>query len=111
MKKHKIVAKPCVYVVLAKRWGCNERHSYIVGARTDLVEAQILKDEHEEYRGGKYSCDIVCCPLTKTNVGFHPAVVIEADRSQEEPMIAEYLCRDIRKCPHLKKAKKEGQKG
>lgn len=47
-----------IYVVTAYRWGDRERHSYIVGAFFDFALAKTAGEAEEEYRGGKYRCEI-----------------------------------------------------
>ena len=48
-----------VYTVNARRWGDCESHNYIVGVYSKKYAAQKVADEHELYRGGKYSCEIL----------------------------------------------------
>ena len=52
-----------LYVVEALRWGDREQHSYVVGVYDTLEAAKNAADEHAQYRGGKYVCVVVRCPL------------------------------------------------
>lgn len=47
------------YVVTAYRWGQRNAHSYVVGAYPDLNRAKQCAEEHVDYRGGKYACEVV----------------------------------------------------
>lgn len=46
------------YVVTAYRWGQRNAHSYVVGSFSDLNRAKQCADEHVDYRGGKYACEV-----------------------------------------------------
>ena len=65
-----------IYTIHAYRWGDRECHSYSVGVH--LSEEQALKQaEHEEdYRGGKYKCEVL-----EWNLGYEgnqpPKVIME----------------------------------
>lgn len=48
-----------IYVITAYRWGWRNGHSYVVGADTDKERALVIAQEHVEYRGGKYGCEVV----------------------------------------------------
>jgi len=48
-----------VYSVIAYRYGDKERHSYIVGVYSTSSKAQRAADREEDYRGVKYSCEIL----------------------------------------------------
>ena len=50
-----------IYVVTAYRWGCRDKHSYVVGASTNKARAIELAQAEPEYRGGKYGCQIIEC--------------------------------------------------
>lgn len=47
------------YVITAYRYGNRESHSYVVGATKDQREADIIADQEEAWRGGKYECEIL----------------------------------------------------
>lgn len=51
--------KQTVYTVRACRWGDTETHSYIVGVYPKKHAAQKAAEVEEEYRGGKYECEIL----------------------------------------------------
>lgn len=51
--------RPTVYTVQACRWGDRERHSYIVGVYPKKAAAIKAAEVEEEYRGGKYSCEVM----------------------------------------------------
>ena len=59
-----------VYVVLARRFGSYETHSYVVGVFDNIDLANKHADEEEDYRGGKYSCEIVTCDLNTENASI-----------------------------------------
>jgi len=48
-----------VYVVTAYRWGDKESHSYVVGAYNNSGRATCAAEVEEDFRGGKYSCEVV----------------------------------------------------
>jgi hypothetical protein len=48
-----------VYTVTAYRWGDRDGHSYIVGVFKDEPVALRTAVAEEDYRGGKYECEIV----------------------------------------------------
>ena len=48
-----------IYIVTAYRWGDISNHSYIVGVYSNEEKAQSAKKFEEEWRGGKYICDII----------------------------------------------------
>ena len=47
-----------IYTVHACRWGDREKHSYIVGVYTKKHRALKAAENEEEWRGGKYSCEV-----------------------------------------------------
>jgi hypothetical protein len=47
-----------VYTVRAIRWGDRENHSYICGVYFKKAQALKAADFEEDYRGGKYSCEV-----------------------------------------------------
>lgn len=49
-----------IYVVHAQRWGDCEKHSYIVVATTQEIDALAAAEMTELERGGKYGCEISC---------------------------------------------------
>ena len=53
-------AMPPIYVVHAMRWGDCEKHSYIVVATTQEIDALAAAEMTELERGGKYGCEISC---------------------------------------------------
>ena len=52
-----------VYTVVAYRFGDKERHSYIVGIFLNADDALQEALKEEEFRGGKYECEIYKIPL------------------------------------------------
>ena len=48
-----------MYTIHAYRWGDHENHSYILTIHSDKDEAIRIAEEHENYRGGKYECEII----------------------------------------------------
>ena len=44
-----------VYIIVARRWGDEESHNYIVGWCYNLSKAKGLANIHREQRGGKYA--------------------------------------------------------
>lgn len=107
MKEQKITVKPGCYVVIAKRYGCEERHQYLVGVTQDRSVSLKMARTEEEYRGGKYLCAVYWCAFGSQK----PVETVSPEPTQPEPQIAKYLCQDIKKCPHLKKAKGAGKNG
>jgi len=47
-----------IYVVMARRWGCQDAHSYICGTSFTPETAKQLALQEEYLRGGKYECEI-----------------------------------------------------
>jgi hypothetical protein len=54
---------PHVYTVIAYRWGRRECHSYIVGVYETTESALQAAEIEENYRGGKYECEVMEWPL------------------------------------------------
>lgn len=46
------------YIVKAYRWGQMDTHSYVVGVYSDPDVAIKVAESEEEYRGGKYDCEV-----------------------------------------------------
>ncbi len=51
--------RPDVYTVHAHRWGKRDNHSYIVGVYPKKAAAIKAAEAEEEYRGGKYACEVL----------------------------------------------------
>lgn len=51
--------KPKVYTVHAYRWGDRELHSYSVGVYSKKHAALDAAKTEENYRGGKYECEVL----------------------------------------------------
>jgi len=47
-----------LYTVRACRWGDRETHSYMVGVYSKKAKAMKAAEIEEDYRGGKYECEI-----------------------------------------------------
>ena len=47
------------YTVTAYRWGDREKHSYVVGVYTRDFKAIKAADVEQDYRGGKYACEVL----------------------------------------------------
>jgi len=47
-----------LYIIHAFRYGNHENHSYLVGVFTDKETALKEADTEEDYRGGKYECEV-----------------------------------------------------
>ncbi len=54
-----------MYVVNALRFGDPNLHSYIVGVFSNKDKAMLAAEEEEEYRGGKYACEVCCFSIDK----------------------------------------------
>jgi len=70
-----------IYIVHAYRWGDKERHSYHVGVYTLKSLAIKAAADEEEWRGGKYKCEIIeCVPDSKNKDKSpgNPYVIIKA---------------------------------
>jgi hypothetical protein len=52
-----------VFIVTAYRWGDRENHSYVVGAFSTKDEAILWAKKEEEWRGGKYDCEVIVMQL------------------------------------------------
>lgn len=48
-----------IYTVTAYRWGDREKHSYIVGVYNQKDAALKAAEFEEDYRGGKYGCEVL----------------------------------------------------
>ena len=51
--------KQTVYTVRACRWGDRELHSYVVGVYSKKHSALKAAEIEEEWRGGKYECEVL----------------------------------------------------
>lgn len=49
------------YVVLMRRWGNIEGHTYIAGIWPTLREARLCAEDAADHRGGKYEYQIFSC--------------------------------------------------
>ena len=52
-----------IYIVTAYRFGCKENHSYVLGAFSTKEEAIRQAKIEEEWRGGKYDCEVIVMKL------------------------------------------------
>lgn len=62
---------PTVYTVHAYRFGDRERHSYTVGVYSKKHAAMKAADTEEDYRGGKYTCEVLEWMLDSGREGNH----------------------------------------
>lgn len=60
-----------LYTVVAYRFGDRERHSYLVGVFEKKQKALVEAEKEEEYRGGKYICEICEIELNFSIAGNH----------------------------------------
>ena len=80
------MAKPKFYTVHAYRFGDRERHSYSVGVYNKKSKALKGADIEEEYRGGKYLCEVLECNINEGIEGrtldkqFHPKKIKSIDK-------------------------------
>lgn len=51
--------KQTVYTVRACRWGHREMHSYVVGVYAKKHAALKAAEIEEDWRGGKYECEVL----------------------------------------------------
>lgn len=51
--------KDKIYTVTAYRYGCRESHSYVVGVYNKKQKAINAAETEQDYRGGKYECEIL----------------------------------------------------
>jgi maltoporin len=58
-----------VYIVQAYRWGDSNQHCYIVGVFSNEDAALTAADAEEDYRGGKYACEVVEWRVNSSFVG------------------------------------------
>ena len=72
--------KPTIYTVHAYRWGDRECHSYTVGVFGKKYAALKAAETEEDYRGGKYECEVLEWALDASIAGNHDnaAKVIKA---------------------------------
>ena len=63
--------KPHVYTVIAYRYGNREAHSYPVGVYPTAVDALKAAEIEENYRGGKYECEVTEWTLGVGQEGDH----------------------------------------
>jgi len=64
-----------VFVVIAYRYGMRDDHSYLVSVSTQIEEAKQAAQSEMEYRGGKYGCEVVECPVGAWNEDIEPKQV------------------------------------
>jgi len=69
-----------IYTVHAYRWGDRECHSYTVGVFGKKNAALKAAETEEDYRGGKYECEVLEWALDSSIAGNHDnaAKVIKA---------------------------------
>jgi hypothetical protein len=58
-----------IYVVHAFRYGERESHNYAVGAFSEQDAAIAAARAEEDYRGGKYDCEVLEWTLDKGTAG------------------------------------------
>jgi hypothetical protein len=63
--------KQTVYTVNAYRWGDHEMHSFIVGVYAKKHAALKAAETEEEYRGGKYECEVLEWTINEGIAGNH----------------------------------------
>lgn len=66
------------YIVTAYRYGMRDEHSYFVSVSTNLDEAKASAESEVEYRGGKYGCEVVECPIGPWSEELKPVQVFYA---------------------------------
>lgn len=66
-----------VYTVTAWRYASFENHSYLVGVFTSPDKAIYAADSEEDFRGGKYSCEILGWNLDVDRIHQEPEVIRE----------------------------------
>jgi hypothetical protein len=54
------------YIVEALRWGDDHDHSYVVGLYDNFSSAVKSAEDHTEFRGGKYICQVIQCKMNDT---------------------------------------------
>lgn len=54
-----------LYILTAYRFANKERHSYVVGAYDNYMDAHKAGYEETEHRGGKYICEVIGVELNK----------------------------------------------
>jgi hypothetical protein len=62
---------PQVYTVIAYRYGNREAHSYPVGVYATAADALKAAEIEEDYRGGKYECEVMEFTLGIGQEGDH----------------------------------------
>ena len=88
--------KQTVYTVHACRWGDNETHSYIVGVYAKKHAALKAAETEEEYRAGKYECEVLEWAMNEGRAGNHdvkpkvikplpPTNTLKAHNTKTEP--------------------------
>ena len=63
--------KPTIYTVHAYRWGDRGCHSYTVGVFGKKHAALKAAETEEDYRGGKYECEVLEWTLDSSIAGNH----------------------------------------
>ena len=58
-----MASKNKLYTVIARRYNNHESHAYLVGVFDKKNKGIAAADCETEYRGGKYSCDVLECVL------------------------------------------------
>lgn len=54
------------YIVEALRWGDDHNHSYVVGLYDNFDRAVNSAEDHTDFRGGKYVCQVIQCKMNDT---------------------------------------------
>jgi hypothetical protein len=65
------MAKKKVYTVHAFRWGDKEQHSYLVGVFSKKHAALKEAEKEEDWRGGKYECEVLEWEIDNGIAGKH----------------------------------------
>lgn len=74
-----ISKKNKLYTVHAYRWGDRENHSYSVGVYSTKTKALKAKSVEEDWRGGKYTCEVIEWDVDQGIEGreFKPKVIVK----------------------------------
>jgi len=69
------MAKEKTFVVTAYKFADRSAHSYVVGVYNKKAMAIKMADAETEYRGGKYSCEVLECGMNANHKGHRPKEV------------------------------------
>lgn len=74
------------YIVVTKKWGLEDTHSYIVGLFNNINKAIKCADSHKQYRGSKYKYQVeeVQMNIFDNNLDYYSKLIYTTDGNKNK---------------------------